>query len=335
MAQIPDISQLCNLPPIAKPDPDYCNKEYDKHQLARYCKKPGCYNGPNAYYPNKNAIVELFLFGQSTEGPRNNGFFINCDCCFYVVTAGTFIQNYININNSAPILARVTNANNTNCTLIYELQIWVYDPNTTVAVLKMAEHSSRNNANGCLTCHPYLTFNSKSRHTPVGSPVYNLWTDNGIQLEGNGSVVHNHYNLLQPYWEVVVASLASFSNNPGSPLLDNFGQVIGIGGASQFLNVGQTFISEFMFKYVLRAALGGPKGQYGGQLVPDNAGVPFWRFQHGYLGLQLSYPSYNQFAGLTPSCDQKIDTQGLIVVGVDPAGSAFPGLAAGGFGNVL
>lgn len=315
------ISEECGLPPLAVPDPEYNNKEYENHLMTRYCKNSGCASAPDTYYPYKNAVVEIFIVnpGLVPEAPllstTLNGIIIKCGECFYVVSVGTTFQNYINNNLTNPIYAVVTNANNTTCTLLYELDVHVYDPFLTMIVFKFREFSNLNNRNGRIKCHPYLEWGS-SRKTPVGSPVYFMWNADGYQLIDKATLRHNHYNEDQPYWELLQTDTAGNVQSVGSPVMDNFHKFIGI-----VSNNG--IISEYMFRHTLIAAVGGKRGLDGGHLIATQAGVKYWRYQQGYLGLQLAFPPSSAFVTDPNGCNCKIPVVGMQVVAVNPTGSVF------------
>jgi S1-C subfamily serine protease len=297
--------------------------------------------GPDIFYRYRGAVVALetstqLMFDDFKSNVTNagSGFFIGNG---YIVTSAQLVL--LDTANRVPpaptppapfisrvnkIVARVTAVNgDPNVNLIYEAELVGVDPAANIALLRI---SARMNPGlpQLNECQAYFKFDP-SRLYAIGRKVYAICASQQLdsQFITDGVVTNNRQFSTGPGYppvELVMTSLdLDFPLNIGSPIINEYGHVIGVITVS-YPAPGETFaggISEFFLKPILESLLNPLCNRQFVSLVNDSEG-PYYRRLKGYLGIAWSPFTIDDWSPEFNRPGYKRN-QGVVVRAIDPS----------------
>src|SRR3990167_2658508 len=216
-------------------------------------------------------------------------------------------------NRMEKIFVSVFNVNGCGKNYIYEADLIGVDGAGDVAVLKISEKKLWNVGLPCINkCHPYLHF-GRSRDYCIGRKAYiigNPFGQDYLSLT-SGIVRDNRYfdhgsdfSDGNPSIELVRVDTQAIAGESGSPIMDEYGCVIGIFSLTVADEPSNTIIegpSQYFFEPVVKVLIDGPRGCQGGHIeqINDVVGL-YYRYIKGFLGFAWRSYGIQEFLG-TPT----------------------------------
>ncbi|AYV86348.1 MAG: PDZ domain-containing protein [Solumvirus sp.] len=329
-------------------------REYEKYLSSKEKKL----TATEIFYTKRSAVVALqtlttFILPGSTNPQQTaigTGFFIGNN---YIVTSAQLVlyTQFIGPRTPAPpdppgpsivrvnkIFAHVVDVNGEkNNNLVYEADLIGIDGAANVALLHISDIANPGLPKLRNTNH--FRF-GRSRDYAVGRPAFTIANDVGDDTQSirSGIVTNNRqFSKIQgsPPVELIVVDFPAYiGTNVGAPIIDEFGDIIGILNQNfgSFSNTPVGGTSEYFMEPILKALRAGGnnlvKGEKLGefakhlQLVVDPVGN-YYLYVKGFLGIAWTIYSPISYVNEVPGYKK---TQGIVVtalVATTPLGQLF------------
>ena len=178
-------------------------------------------NTENSIFSKINGSIVTITSIYGNMASNGTGFFIKYNNKLYIITAAHVILNNNRDDRPDTILASVVNINGTNDKKAFVCKTIGVAAYADIAVLEVENQSINTN-------HKYLNF-GESRKLNPGDNCYIVGYALGIdELSISDGVIRDNKYVIGNIMESMCSAVISYDGNSGGPVLNKFGEIIGI-----------------------------------------------------------------------------------------------------------